>query len=71
MIINALKKAKYLNYLKSRAWIDYLISYNLINVYQIWNSVFKKIIQTRDVIFNEKIIFNEDVETVKLKLKKT
>ena len=70
MITNVLKKINHLNYLKFRVWIDFLVSYDLINVYWIWNSVFNKIIWIRDVIFNEKIFFDENIKTTRLKFKK-
>ncbi len=71
MITDALKKINYLNYLKSRIWINYLVSYDLINVYQIWNSVFNKIIQTRNIIFDEKMFFDENIKAARLEFKKT
>ena len=43
----------------------------IINIYQIWNSVFNKIIWTRNIIFNKLIIFNNNIKTVKLEFKKT
>ena len=41
------------------------------NVYQIWNPVFNKMIQTRNIIFNEKTVFDDNIETARLELKKT
>ena len=71
MTTNAFKKINYLDQLKSRAWIDFLISYDSINVYQIWNSVFNKVIWIKNIIFNEKTVFNDNIETARLELKKT
>ncbi len=71
MITNVFKKINHLDWLKSRTWIDFLVSYNLTNVYRIWNSVFNRMIQTRDIIFDKKTIFDENIEAAKLKLKKT
>ena len=70
MTIETLKKINCLDWLKSRTWIDFLVSYNLINVYQIWNSVFNKMIWIKNVIFNKKTGFNNDIEAVRLKFKK-
>ena len=44
MTTYTLKKTKCFNWLKSKIWINYLVSYDSINVYQIWNSVFNKMI---------------------------
>src|SRR5204863_1038895 len=46
------------------------MGYDSTNVYRIWNPVFNKVIRTRDVIFDEKIVFDGDVEAAKLELKK-
>ncbi len=71
MTTDALKKANHLDRLKSRAWIGFLVGYDSTNIYQIWNPVFNKVIQTRDVIFDEKMVFDGDIEAAKLELKKT
>ena len=70
MTTETLKKINHLNQLKSRTWIDFLVNYNSTNVYQIWNSVFNRVIQTRNIIFDEKIIFDDDIEAARLELKK-
>ncbi len=70
MIINVFKKINHFNWLKFKTWIDFLMSYNLINIYQIWNSVFNKIIQIKNIIFNEKTVFNNDIEVAQLEFKK-
>ena len=70
MIIDMLKKINHLNCLKTRTWINFLVSYDSTNIYQIWNPVFNKVIQIRDVIFNEKLVFDGDIEAAKLELKK-
>ena len=70
MITDTLKKIKHLNQLKSKTWIDFLVSYDSTNIYQIWNSVFNKIIQTRDIIFDKEKIFDKDIKVARLKLKK-
>ena len=70
MTTDILKKINHFDWLKSRAWIDFLVNYDLINIYQIWNSVFNKVIQTRNVIFDEKMIFDDDIEAARLEFKK-
>ena len=70
MITDILKKINHLDQLKSKTWIDFLVSYNLTNVYQIWNSVFNKVIWTRDIIFNKEKIFDRDIKATRLELKK-
>ena len=70
MNTDALKKANRLDRLKSRAWIGYLVGYDSTNVYRIWNPVFNKVTRTRDVIFDERSVFDGDIEAAKLELKK-
>ncbi len=70
MITDILKKINHLDWLKFKTWIDFLVNYNLINIYWIWNSVFNKVIQIRDVIFDKEKIFNKDIEAARLELKK-
>ena len=65
MITDALKKANRLQRFSPKAWIGYLVRYNLTNVYQIWNPIINKVVQTRDVMFNKKETFNGDLETLK------
>jgi len=71
MITDILKKINHLDWLKFKTWIDFLVNYNLINIYWIWNSVFNKVIQIRDVIFDKEKIFNKDIEVARLEFKKT
>ena len=40
------------------ALIGHLVSYNLTNIYYIWILSLRKVIQTRDVIFNETSFYN-------------
>jgi len=47
--------------LEPRAWIGYLVGYSLSNIYRIWNPITNRVISTRDVVFNEKEIFNGDI----------
>ena len=47
------------------------MSYDSINIYQIWNSVFNRVIWTRNIIFDKKTIFNDNIEAARLEFKKT
>ena len=71
MITEILTKIKHLDWLKSKTWIDYLVSYDLTNVYQIWNSIVNRVIWIRDIIFDETKIFDNDIKAVRLELKQT
>ena len=51
--------------LNSKAWIGYLVGYNSTNIFRIWNPVVNKVVATRDVVFNEKEIFNGDLQSLK------
>jgi hypothetical protein len=44
--------------MKSRAFIEYLIKYNFINIFRIWNSKRNDVNDYRDVIFNETKFFD-------------
>ena len=48
----------YLNKLILRAYIGYLVGYNLMNIFQIYILSKKKVIRTRDVQFNEQLLYN-------------
>jgi hypothetical protein len=39
--------------MKSRAFIEYLIKYDFINIFRVWNSKRDDVNDYRDVIFNE------------------
>jgi hypothetical protein len=52
---NALKKNKKM---KSRAFIEYLIKYDFINIFRVWNSKKDDVNDYRDVIFNETKFFD-------------
>jgi hypothetical protein len=52
---NALKKSEKM---KSRAFIEYLIKYNFINIFRVWNSKKNDVSDYRDVIFNETKFFD-------------
>jgi hypothetical protein len=44
--------------MKSRAFIEYLIKYNFINIFRVWNSKKDDVNDYRDVIFNETKFFD-------------
>jgi hypothetical protein len=66
---NAFKRSEKM---KSRAFIEYLIKYDFINIFRIWNSKRDDVSDYRDVIFNESKFFNtyEKVDLFKEKEKK-
>jgi hypothetical protein len=53
--IDAFKKNEKI---KSRAFIEYLINYDFINIFRVWNSKKDDVNDYRDVIFNETKFFN-------------
>jgi hypothetical protein len=44
--------------LKSRAFVDYLVDYNSINIFRIWNSEKEDVNEYRDVIFDEDELYD-------------
>jgi uncharacterized membrane protein len=44
--------------MKSRAFIEYLIEYDFINIFRVWNSKKNDVNDYRDVIFNETKFFD-------------
>ena len=50
-------KPKKLNKLVLRVFIGFLISYNSVNIYRVWDPVKNKIKSYKDVIFNKYIIY--------------
>jgi hypothetical protein len=52
---DALKKS---DKMKSRAFIEYLIKYDFINIFRVWNSKKNDVSDYRDVIFNETKFFD-------------
>jgi hypothetical protein len=44
--------------MKSRAFIEYLIEYDFINIFRVWNSKRNDVSDFRDVIFNETKFFD-------------
>ncbi len=66
---DALKKNEKM---KSRAFIEYLIKYDFINIFRVWNSKKDDVSDYRDVIFNETKFFDmyEKIDLFKKKEKK-
>jgi hypothetical protein len=48
--------------LDPKAWIGYLVGYRSTNIYRIWIPSLAKVISTRDVVFDERTIFNGKTE---------
>jgi hypothetical protein len=67
--VNAFKKNEKM---KSRAFIEYLIKYDFINIFRVWNSKKDDVNDYRDVIFNETKFFDtyEKVDLFKKKERK-
>ena len=65
MTKDALRKEKRRQRLNPKAWIGYLVGYNSTNIYRIWNPVTGKVIATRDVTFNEDVVFDGNMDTLK------
>jgi hypothetical protein len=67
--VNTLKKSKKM---KSRAFIEYLIEYDFINIFRVWNLKKNDVNDYRDVIFNETKFFDtyETIDFFKKKEKK-
>ena len=59
MIVNAQKKKNHLHKLNFRAHINYLVDYNLTNIYRVWILHQEKMISMRDIIFDKSQIFDE------------
>jgi hypothetical protein len=66
---DALKKNEKM---KSRAFIEYLIEYDFINIFRVWNSKKNDVNDYRDVIFNETKFFDmyEEIDLFKEKERK-
>jgi hypothetical protein len=48
--------------LDPKAWIGYLVGYRSSNIYRIWIPLLAKVISTRDVTFDEQIVFDSKTE---------
>ena len=69
LIMAVLKKLNKLKRLLLKIWIGYLIGYLLINLYCIRIPLYNKVIIIRDVYFNEKEMFNGNIEIFKCDVK--
>ena len=65
MTNDTLKKTNHLNKLKLNAQISYLIGYNFINIYYIWNLKLNRVIYVRDITFNKDEFYNSDLNSFK------
>lgn len=65
MTTDAHKKANRLDRLAPRAWLGYLVGYQSSNIYRIWIPHLGRIISTRDVRFNEKEVFQGDIDSLR------
>ena len=65
MTEDALRKEKRRQRLNPKAWIGYLVGYNSTNIYRIWNPLTGKVIATQDVTFNEDVVFDGNMDTLK------
>ena len=50
-------KPKKLNKLVLKVFIEFLISYNLVNIYRVWDPVKNKVKGYRDIIFNKYVTY--------------
>lgn len=57
--------------LEPRAHIGYLVGYESTNIYRIWIPQQKKVINTRDVTFNENLFYNPDEPHLASRLRET
>jgi len=48
--------------LDPKAWIGYLIGYQSTNIYRVWIPSLAKVISTRDVVFDESVVFSGKTE---------
>jgi len=65
MTNDALKKTNRLNKLEPNAWISYLMGYDFINIYYVWNPKLNRVIRVRDVTFNEDEFYNSNFNSFK------
>jgi hypothetical protein len=66
MTTEAKKKVNRRRRLNPKAWIGYLIGYDSTNIYRIWNPVLNKVFRTRDVDFNEDVVFDGKIPETEL-----
>ncbi|KAM4066309.1 hypothetical protein HRG_012086 [Hirsutella rhossiliensis] len=58
MTADAQLKRKKKRKLDPRAFVGYLVGYNSTNIFRIWIPLLRKVISTRDVIFDESSFFD-------------
>ena len=59
MTTDALTKSNRLHTrLNPKAWIGYLVGYDSTSIYRIWNPAVNKVFRTRDVVFNEDVVYD-------------
>ena len=63
-------KPKKLNKLVPRAFIGFLVGYNSVNIYRVWNPVKNKGKSYRDVIFNKYVTYYSFIKDNVIKEKK-
>jgi hypothetical protein len=57
-----MKKEKRLQRYYPKAWIGYLVGYDSINIFRIWNPKLGVVVSVRDVIFNEDEVFDGNLD---------
>ena len=62
---DTLRKTRRLKRLEPRAWIGYLMGYASTNLFRVWIPFAEKVIITRDVHFNEDVVFDGKVKTMR------
>ena len=62
---DAKKKRNRLKRLDPHAWIGYLIGYQSTNIYRVWVPQLNRVISSRDVTFDEGVIFDGHIDTLK------
>ena len=55
-------KPKKLKNLAPRAFIGFLISYDSVNIYKVWDPVKNKVKDFRDIIFNKRVIYYSSIK---------
>jgi hypothetical protein len=64
MTPEAQDKKKRLQRFNPKAWIGYLVGYQSTNIYRIWVPSKNKVINSRDVIFDEETTFDGNIKTM-------
>jgi hypothetical protein len=64
MTPEAKEKKKRLQRFNPKAWIGYLVGYQLTNIYRIWIPSRNEVICSCDVIFDEGTTFDSNIKTM-------